>query len=88
MKLKELCEKSNGINSDAFTKKEKVSNKPEMGHVKKANTTPKRFLKEIKGLDIYNEELNKYYEIYGSSNPIFNSKQHSAYFLIENMLKP
>ncbi|MCQ2970452.1 MAG: winged helix-turn-helix transcriptional regulator [archaeon] len=32
-------------------------------------------------------DLNKYDEIYGSSNPIFNSKQHSAYFLIENMLK-
>ena len=32
----------------AFTKREKVSNKPEIGHVKKANTTPKRFLKEIR----------------------------------------
>ncbi|MGN0177283.1 MAG: PhoU domain-containing protein [Methanobrevibacter sp.] len=32
-------------------------------------------------------DLNKYDETYGSSNPIFNSKQHSAYFLIENMLK-
>ena len=38
----------NSIQLGAFTKREKVSNKPEMGHVKKANTTPKRFLKEIK----------------------------------------
>ena len=35
----------------AFDKKEKSSNKPEMGHVKKANTSPKRFLKEIRGVD-------------------------------------
>jgi len=33
-------------------KREKLANKPEMGHFKKANTTPKRFLKEIKGVDI------------------------------------
>lgn len=31
-------------------------------------------------------DLNKYEEIYGSSDPIFNIKQHSAFFLIENML--
>lgn len=31
-------------------------------------------------------DLNKYDEIYGSSNPIFNIRQHSAFFLIENML--
>ncbi len=36
----------------SITKKEKVSNKPEMGHVKKANTMPKRFLKEIRGVDV------------------------------------
>ena len=35
----------------AFDKKTKSSNKPEMGHVKKANTQPKRFLKEIRGID-------------------------------------
>lgn len=34
------------------TKREKLSNKPEMGHLKKANTSPKRFLKEIRGVDI------------------------------------
>ena len=33
-------------------KKESRSNKPETGHLKKANTTPKRFLKEIRGVDV------------------------------------
>ena len=33
------------------TIREKLSNKPEMGHTKKANTEPKRFLKEIRGVD-------------------------------------
>ena len=40
------------IQLGAFNKKEKVSNKPEMGHAKKANTEPKRFLKEIRGVDV------------------------------------
>ena len=40
-------------------KREKLSNKPEMGHVKKANATPKRFLKEIRGVDINNYELGQ-----------------------------
>ncbi|MFA5470771.1 MAG: 50S ribosomal protein L3 [Acholeplasmataceae bacterium] len=35
------------------TKREKLSNKPEQGHVKKANTAPKRFVKEIR----FKEEL-------------------------------
>lgn len=39
------------IQLGAFDKKVKSSNKPEMGHVKKANTQPKRFLKEIRGID-------------------------------------
>lgn len=34
------------------TKRESLSNKPEMGHVKKANTEPKRFLKEIRGVNV------------------------------------
>lgn len=34
------------------TKKEKLSNKPEMGHVKKANTEPKRFFKELRGVNV------------------------------------
>lgn len=33
-------------------KKEKHTNKPEMGHFKKANTAPKRFLKEVRGVDV------------------------------------
>jgi len=36
------------------TKRDKLSNKPEQGHVKKANTAPKRFIKEIR----FKEELN------------------------------
>ena len=34
-----------------FDKKEKNSTKPAIGHAKKANTTPKRFLKEIRDVD-------------------------------------
>ena len=49
----------NSIQLGTFTKREKVSNKPEMGHVKKANTTPKRFLKEIKGIDVANYEVGQ-----------------------------
>lgn len=33
------------------TVREKVSNKPKMGHTNKANTTPKRFLREIRGVN-------------------------------------
>lgn len=33
------------------TVRENLSNKPKMGHTNKANTTPKRFLKEIRGID-------------------------------------
>ena len=36
----------------AVEKKESRSNKPEMGHLKKANTTPKRFLRELRGVDV------------------------------------
>lgn len=41
------------------TKREKLSNKPEVGHVAKANTTPKRFLREIRGVDINNYKLGQ-----------------------------
>lgn len=34
------------------TKREKLSNKAEKGHLAKANTAPKRFLKEIRGVDV------------------------------------
>ena len=39
------------------TTREKVSNKAKIGHAKKANTAPKRFLKEIRGVDIASYEL-------------------------------
>ncbi|WP_096155977.1 MULTISPECIES: 50S ribosomal protein L3 [Bacillus] len=34
-------------------KREKLSNKPEQGHATKASTTPKRFIREIDGLEGY-----------------------------------
>ena len=49
----------NSIQLGAFDKREKLSNKPEMGHIKNANTTPKRFLKEIKGLDVSSYEVGQ-----------------------------
>ncbi|WP_068505596.1 50S ribosomal protein L3 [Paenibacillus kribbensis] len=33
-------------------KKEKRSNKPEAGHAKKANTAPKRYVRELRGIDL------------------------------------
>ena len=36
----------------SVNKREKLSNKPEQGHFKKSNSTPKRFLKEIRGVDV------------------------------------
>ena len=41
----------NGIQLGVFEKKENRSTKAEVGHAKKANTTPKRFLKEIRNVD-------------------------------------
>ena len=41
----------NAIQLGVFEKKEKLANKPEMGNAKKANTTPKRFLKEIRNAE-------------------------------------
>ena len=41
----------NAIQLGVFEKKESKSNKAELGHAKKANTTPKRFLKEIKDVE-------------------------------------
>ena len=43
----------------AVEKKIKRSNKPETGHLKKANTTPKRFLKELRGVDVSNYSLGQ-----------------------------
>lgn len=39
------------------TKRDKLSNKPEQGHVKKANTAPKRFVKEIRFKEAQKNEL-------------------------------
>lgn len=41
----------NAVQLATVSVKEKHSNKASMGHTKKANTTPKRFLKEIRGVD-------------------------------------
>ena len=40
-------------------KREVLSNKPAKGHVAKANTTPKRFLKEIRNVDASNYTLGQ-----------------------------
>ncbi len=41
----------NAIQLGVIEKKESRANKAEIGHAKKANTTPKRFLKEIRDVD-------------------------------------
>ena len=41
------------------TVREKISNKPAMGHTKKANTTPKRFLREIRGVNVNDYTLGQ-----------------------------
>lgn len=41
-------------------KREKVSNKPEMGHVAKANTAPKRFVREFRFSEAQGNELVSY----------------------------
>jgi large subunit ribosomal protein L3 len=41
------------------TKREILKNKPEIGHAKKANTTPKRFLREIRNVDVSNYQLGQ-----------------------------
>ena len=43
----------------AVTIKEKASNKPKMGHTNKANTAPKRFLKEIRGVNVNDYTLGQ-----------------------------
>ena len=39
--------------------REKISNKPSMGHTNKANTTPKRFLREIRGVNVADYTLGQ-----------------------------
>ena len=41
------------------TKREKLSNKAQKGHLAKANTAPKRFIKEIRGVDISKYQLGQ-----------------------------
>jgi len=50
------------IQLGAFDKREKSSNNPEKGHAKKANTSPKRFLKEIRGVDVNSYTLGQVIE--------------------------
>lgn len=40
-------------------KKEKRAIKPEVGHAKKANTTPKRYVREIRGIDLAGYEVGQ-----------------------------
>ena len=40
-------------------KREKLSNKPEKGHVAKANTAPKRFIREFRGVDLAAYEVGQ-----------------------------
>ncbi len=42
----------NAIQLGFDTKREKLSTKANVGHTKKANTTPKRFFREIRGIDV------------------------------------
>lgn len=67
----------NAIQLGVFDKKENRANKAEIGHAQKANTTPKRFLKEIKdaagtynvgdkvGVDIF--EVGEVVDVTGTS---------------------
>ena len=43
----------------SFTAKEKNANKPKMGHFKKAGCEPKRFLKEIRGVNVNDYTLGQ-----------------------------
>ncbi|WP_433944240.1 50S ribosomal protein L3 [Paenibacillus sp. SN-8-1] len=40
-------------------KKENRANKPEAGHAKKANTAPKRYVREIRGIDLAGYEVGQ-----------------------------
>ena len=47
------------IQLGAVTIKEKSSNKAKIGHTNKANTTPKRFLKELRGVNVNDYTLGQ-----------------------------
>jgi large subunit ribosomal protein L3 len=40
-------------------KRVKLANKPELGHLAKSNSTPKRYLREIDGKELYNFEVGQ-----------------------------
>ena len=40
-------------------KREKLANKPEKGHVEKANTAPKRFIREFRGANLDEYEVGQ-----------------------------
>ena len=40
-------------------KREKLANKPEKGHVAKANTAPKRFIREVRGVNLDEYDLGQ-----------------------------
>ncbi len=49
----------NAIQLGFSNKREKLANKPSKGHTDKANTAPKRFFREIKGVDTEKYELGQ-----------------------------
>lgn len=49
----------NAIQLGTVTKKQTRANKAEIGHTKKANTEPKRFLKEIRGVNVSDYTLGQ-----------------------------
>jgi 50S ribosomal protein L3, bacterial len=49
----------NAIQLGAITIKEKSSNKAKVGHTSKANTSPKRFLREIRGVNVSDYTLGQ-----------------------------
>ncbi|MEG9298746.1 50S ribosomal protein L3 [Mangrovibacillus sp. Mu-81] len=49
----------NAIQVGFEDKREKLSNKPEKGHVAKAETTPKRFIREIRGVNVEEYEVGQ-----------------------------
>lgn len=49
----------NAIQLGFADKREKLANKPEQGHAKKAGTAPKRFIREIRGADLEGVEVGQ-----------------------------
>src|SRR5690554_6283468 len=49
----------NAIQLGFSTKREKLATKASIGHTNKANTTPKRFFREIRGVDVNNYTLGQ-----------------------------